>query len=84
MFRMTRECFSQLCFSVIASVGELELKSKSYIDAFLVNKDPMHMDHEKTSREYISGETKLVIILRLLAVDVIYVLYLISIPSIII
>ena len=35
MFRMTRECFSLLCFSIICAVGESHFKSQHYIDAFL-------------------------------------------------
>ena len=54
-------------FSIISSVDELEFKSESYIDAFLVNEDPMYMAHEKTSGGFISGETKLGVTLRILA-----------------
>ena len=67
MFRMTRECFAQLCSRIIISVGEKYFKSESYIDAFLRGKDSMFDAHEKTSGGYISGETKLGITLRLLA-----------------
>ena len=64
---MTRECFYELCSHIKTSVGEKELKSEYYIDAFLDNKDTMFMAHEKISGGYISGETKLGLTLRLLA-----------------
>ena len=64
---MTRECFSELCTNSKTSVGEQEIKSESYIDAYLANKDSMFMAHEKTSGGFISGETKLGLTLRLLA-----------------
>ena len=67
MFRMTRECFAQLCSRIIRSVGEKKFKSESYIDAFLKGKDCMFEAHEKTCGGYISGETKVGITLRLLA-----------------
>ena len=41
MFRMTRNCFAELCTNIITSVGEKEFKSESYIDAYLANKDSM-------------------------------------------
>ena len=67
MFRMTRQCFSELCQFIISKVGEKQFKSESYINAFLVNKDSMFIANEKTTGGYISGETKLGITLRLLA-----------------
>ena len=67
MFRMTRECFSELCSHIKTSIGEREFKSEFYIDTYLANTDDMHIAHEKTCGGYISGETKLGLTLRLLA-----------------
>ena len=67
MFRMTRDCFSELCNLIKTKVGEKEFKSESYIDGFLVDKDSMYMTHAKTSGGYISGEVKVGIALRILA-----------------
>ena len=70
---MTREFFSQLYSRIILSIGELEFKSESYIDAFLKGKDSMFDAHVKTCGGYISGETKVGITLRILAGgDVLY------------
>ena len=57
---MNRKCFNELCNLIITKVGEKQFKSESYIDAFLKDKDPMYMAHEKTSGGYVSGETKVV------------------------
>ena len=46
MFRMTRECFSELCSHIKTSIVEKEFKSESYIDAYLANKYGMHIAHE--------------------------------------
>ena len=54
MFRMTRQCFSELCQLIISKVGEKQFKSESYINAFLVNKDSMCIANEKTTGGYIS------------------------------
>ena len=35
VFRMTREFFSLLCFTIICAIGENHFKSQHYIDAFL-------------------------------------------------
>ena len=37
MFRMSRDCFKELCSKVISYVGESSFKSESYISAFLDN-----------------------------------------------
>ena len=67
MFRMSRDCFDNLCQAIIAAVGEREFCSELYINAFLREKDNMYIAHEKTSGGYISGEIRLAITLRLLA-----------------
>ena len=35
MFRMSRECSSLLCSTIIGKVGESTFKSEAYLDAFL-------------------------------------------------
>ena len=35
MFRITRSCFKELCFTIIGAVGESKFKSQAYIDSFL-------------------------------------------------
>ena len=63
---MTRECFAELCSSIIDSIGERAFLSKSYINDFLKGKDNIFMAHEKTSGGYNSGGPKLTITLRIL------------------
>ena len=58
MFRMTRQCFQELCQKIISSIGESNFKSESYIDAFLKHKDAMFAAHEKSCGGYVSGEVK--------------------------
>lgn len=48
-------------------VGERVFKSKSYIAAFLKNKDPMYDGNVHTTAGYISGEVKVGITLRILS-----------------
>ena len=66
MFRMTRECFSSLCHSIIGAIGESKFKSQHYIDAFLSSTN-IYNAHVLTTGGYISGEVKLAITIRLLA-----------------
>ena len=63
---MTKSCFALLCQRVIIGIGEENLKSKAYIDAFMRGKDKMYDAHAKSTGGYISGEVKLTIMLRLL------------------
>ena len=35
MFRMTRECFSLLCATIVGAIGESQFKSEHYFDTFL-------------------------------------------------
>ena len=67
MFRMTRECFLNLCNLIISHVGDEAFKSESYLEAYLKGKNSMHLAHEQSCGGYISGETKLAITLRILA-----------------
>ena len=64
---MDRKCFSLLCERIISSVGEKEIKSEPYIDAFLKGKDKMYDANVCTTGGYIAGEVKLAVTLRLLA-----------------
>ena len=66
MFRMSRRCFQDLCFTIIGKVGESAFKSQAYIDAFL-KQTKMYVANEKTTAGYICGEIKLAITIRLLA-----------------
>ena len=74
MFRMSRDCFSELCSKIIASIGESKFKSEAYIvgflspDAAVVDRSTiMHIAHTATSGGYLSGEVKLAITLCMLA-----------------
>ena len=67
MFRMTRDCLSLLCQEILLAIGESQFKSESYINTFLNNKGSMYHAHQISSDGVISGETKIVISLRLLA-----------------
>ena len=64
---MTREAFSELCGLVIDAIGEETFRSESYIERFLAEKDQLYMAHCLSSGGWISGETRLAIILRLLS-----------------
>ena len=66
MFRMTRECFTLLCFSIIGAIGESQFKPQHYIDAFLSGTSVYDANVLATGG-YISGEVKLAITIRLLA-----------------
>ena len=67
MFRMTRECFTLLCFTIIGAIGESQFKSQHYIDAFLSGTNAMYVANVLAIGGYISGEVKLAIQIRLLA-----------------
>ena len=62
---MIRDCFSMLCQRIISKIGEKQLKSEVYSNAFLKGNDQMYDTNYKTSGGCISGEGKLEITLRL-------------------
>ena len=66
MFRMTRECFTLLCHTIIGAIGESAFKSQQYIDAFLCG-TYIYDANVLATGGYISGEVKLAITVRLLA-----------------
>ena len=67
MFRMSIDCFEELCQTIICAIGERKFKSQHYIDAFLSDKDSMYEANRVASGGYISGEVKLATTIRLLA-----------------
>ena len=67
MFRMSINCFEELCQTIICAVGEKKFKSQHYIDAFLVEKSSIYEANCVTTAGYISGEIKLAVTIRLLA-----------------
>ena len=74
MFRMSRECFNNLCSVIIMNIGEDKFKSEKYINAFFQHNYQsddrayiMHKAHMNTSGGYISGEVKLAVAVRMLA-----------------
>ena len=80
MFRMTRQCFDELCSKIRCSIGERAFLSEKYIDAFMSDDDistchfmstcrlsRMYRAHCRTSGGFISGEMKLAITIRMLA-----------------
>ena len=66
IFRMTRECFSLLYFTIICAIGDSHFKSQHAIDAFL-RETSMHDANVLATGGYNSGEVKLAITIRLLA-----------------
>ena len=66
MFRMTRECFTLTCHSIIGTIGESAFKSQQYIDAFLCG-TYIYDANILATGGYISGEVKLARTIRLLA-----------------
>ena len=60
---MTRDCFKLLRQKIIASVGEPEFKSDTYISAFLRGKDKMYDTNCETTEGVISSEVKVAITL---------------------
>jgi len=79
MFRMSKECFDDLCSKIIDTKGQSEFKSEMYIETNLKQKHNQNTSYKKrkrssvyhantfTSGEYICGEVKLAITLRILA-----------------
>jgi len=72
LFRMTRPCFRKLCKKIEISVGREKFKSESYIQELKkmghsTKKGSIHLASLSSTGEYIPGEMKLVITLRLLA-----------------
>ena len=68
MYRMTRECFQQLCLKIETAVGKEEFRSEDYLkvrDNYPDQK--LYYANKKRFDGYISGEVKLAITLRLLA-----------------
>lgn len=67
-FRMTRECFQQLCFKIERAIGEKEFRSEDYLQDPSNYRDfRLYKSHMIRFGGYISGEIKLAITLRLLA-----------------
>ena len=71
---MTPECFRLLYCNIIASIGERNLKSEIYIDAFLIKEGIVHdcvsimaRAHMVTTGGFISREVTLAITLIMLA-----------------
>ena len=65
-FWMTRNCYTLLCNTIIARVGERLFKSESYIDAFLRKKDPIYVANCHITCGYIYGEVRVGITLHFL------------------
>ena len=73
-FRMSRECFQQLCNKIEDNVGSDDFKSERYLrelrlglNSFQLNKKKMEKAHTDSTGGFISGEIKLALTLRLLA-----------------
>ncbi len=73
-FRMSRECFRDLCSRIEENVGESQFKSEQYLRNLKQSSDPADKKtlkimkcHEKSTGGFISGEVKLAITLRILA-----------------
>jgi hypothetical protein len=43
MFRMSKQCFNELCQSIITSVGEDGFKSENYIDEMVQRRVPIYL-----------------------------------------
>ena len=67
MFRMSINCFEELCQTIICAIGEKKFKSQHYIDAFLVDKSSIYEANRLATGGYVSGEIKLAVTIRLLA-----------------
>ena len=68
IFRITRECFDELCQTIISSVDENQFNSQHYIDAVLSHDSKsMYKSNCATSGGFISNEVKLAIVIRMLA-----------------
>ena len=72
-FRMTRQCFDQLCQRIEANVGSLCLKSEQFLQDLNDDKTrhkttkQMNTAHLQSTGGFILGEIKVAITLRLLA-----------------
>jgi hypothetical protein len=67
MFRMSQQCFNELCQSIIAGVGENAFKSEYYIEQMLQRRVPIYLAHQESCGGFICGEVKLALTLRMLA-----------------
>ena len=69
-FRMTKECFNDLCMTIKKHVGEIEFKSESYLENETLRNSKMSnviKAMKKSSGGFVCGEVKLAITLRILA-----------------
>lgn len=73
-FRMSRECFRDLCHKIEHNVGEAQFKSEAYLrnlkqstDVGDKKKISIMKCHEESTGGFISGEVKLALTLRILA-----------------
>ena len=74
-FRMSRECFCDICRRIEENVGESQFKSEQYLRNLKESSDPadkkilqaMKCHADKSTGGFISGEVKLTITLRILA-----------------
>ena len=72
LFRMSRPCFKKLCRKIEKGVGEKVFKSEKYLEKLKseghsTRLGSMHCASEATTGEYICGEIKVAIALRLMA-----------------
>ena len=72
LFRMSHDCFNQLCKDIESEIGEKQFKSERYInklESHTVHNNYTHLHHEQkmTVGETISGEWKVAITLRMMA-----------------
>jgi hypothetical protein len=77
MFRMPRDCFTRLCRSIESNVGSEEFKSEEYLDSLKkghvgLDGSSTRMNHAQTqgmrTGGFVSGEVKLALTLRFMAV----------------
>jgi hypothetical protein len=71
-FRMTRPLFNKLCNRIEHAVGRKQFKSEAYIEelkkqGYTTKESRMYQAALKTTGDYVSGETKVAMTLRLLA-----------------
>ena len=72
LFRMHKPCFSRLCNKIESVVGRKEFKSEEYIEELkeqghTTREGSMYQAHVKSNGDYIPGEVKVAITLRILA-----------------
>jgi hypothetical protein len=72
LFRMPKPCFSRLCNKIESVVGRKEFKSEKYIkelkeQGHTTKEGSMYLAHVKKNGDYIPGEVKVAITLRILA-----------------